>query len=111
MLTREVYDQAGMRAARRAAVEAALGARFWGLVLGTLGRQGNPRVLRHLQDALAKRGLEHVVVRGIPKASCCWGWLRHWLVAGGPCHCGCRRTLGRQGDPHMLRHLQAQSCQ
>ena len=63
MLTREVYDQAGMRAARRAAVEAARGARFWGLVLGTLGRQGNPRVLRHLQAALAKRGLEHVVVR------------------------------------------------
>lgn len=38
-LTTETYDQTGMRAARRAAVEAAVPARRWGLVLGTLGRQ------------------------------------------------------------------------
>ena len=38
-LTTEAYDQAGMRAVRRAAVEAAVPARRWGLVLGTLGRQ------------------------------------------------------------------------
>ncbi len=38
-LTTETYDQAGMRAVRRAAVEAAVPARRWGLVLGTLGRQ------------------------------------------------------------------------
>ncbi|KAK9838131.1 hypothetical protein WJX81_003166 [Elliptochloris bilobata] len=62
VLTRETYDQAGMRAVRRAAVEAACGARVWGLVLGMLGRQGNPRVLRHLQAVLEKLGLEHVVV-------------------------------------------------
>ncbi|KAF5835432.1 putative diphthamide synthesis protein-domain-containing protein [Dunaliella salina] len=43
-LTREYYDQAGMRAARQAAVEAARGAQRWGLVLGTLGRQGNPAI-------------------------------------------------------------------
>lgn len=38
-MTAEQYDQAGMRAARRAAVEAAAPARQWGVVLGTLGRQ------------------------------------------------------------------------
>jgi len=62
-LTREAYDQAGMRAARRGAGGAARRARRWGLVLGTLGRQGNPGVLAHLQAVLIKHGLEHVVVR------------------------------------------------
>jgi 2-(3-amino-3-carboxypropyl)histidine synthase len=52
VLTRESYDQAGMRAARRAAIEAARGARHWGLVLGTLGRQGNPRTAELLRQRL-----------------------------------------------------------
>ena len=130
LLTREVYDQEGMRGARRAAVEAAratLGGRRqrrqqqqeqpqqgqegqeqqpqqeqgqqqdqqpqqqqrlqdgqqpsplpqqqdleqqqepqqqqpWGLVLGTLGRQGSPAVLARLQAALAARGQPYVTV-------------------------------------------------
>jgi len=40
---------AGMRAVRQRAVESARGARRWGLVLGTLGRQGNPAILNRLQ--------------------------------------------------------------
>ena len=64
VLTRERYDQGGMRAVRRAAVEAARAAEgSWGLVLGTLGRQGNPRILRHLQGLLAKRGVLYTNVR------------------------------------------------
>ncbi|KAJ9509360.1 hypothetical protein QJQ45_001800 [Haematococcus lacustris] len=42
-LTREHYDQAGQ-------------ARHWGLVLGTLGRQGNPHLLDHLRDELQSSG-------------------------------------------------------
>jgi diphthamide biosynthesis enzyme Dph1/Dph2-like protein len=38
-MTVERYDQEGMRAGRRRAVEAAAPARQWGIVLGTLGRQ------------------------------------------------------------------------
>ena len=34
---------------RRRAIETARGARRWGLVLGTLGRQGNPHILTLLQ--------------------------------------------------------------
>ncbi len=45
-----------MRAARRKAVDAARGARHWGVVLGTLGRQGNPALVRRLQQALADAG-------------------------------------------------------
>ncbi|KAL4430651.1 hypothetical protein ABPG75_005907 [Micractinium tetrahymenae] len=61
-LTKESYDHAGMQAARRAAIEAAAGARSWGLVLGTLGRQGNPRILAQLQQLLAARGRRYVTV-------------------------------------------------
>lgn len=56
VLTRESYDQVGMRAARRAAIQAAVGARHWGLVLGTLGRQGNPRTADMLQQRLSEAG-------------------------------------------------------
>lgn len=66
MLTEEKYDHVGMREARRAAVEAAKAARHWGLLLGTLGRQGNPRLLSHLQDCLSRHGIPHTVVRTSP---------------------------------------------
>ena len=61
-LTSESYDQAGMRAVRRAAVEAAIPARRWGLVLGTLGRQGNPKLLDHIRSVLDGKGLQYTVV-------------------------------------------------
>ena len=63
-MTIERYDHAGMRGARRQAVEKARGARNWGLVLGTLGRQGNPRILEHLRGCLDRRALPYTVVRG-----------------------------------------------
>ncbi|EIE19179.1 hypothetical protein COCSUDRAFT_19880 [Coccomyxa subellipsoidea C-169] len=62
VLTLERYDQAGMRAVRRRAVEAAAGAASFGLVLGTLGRQGNPRILDHLQSLLSRRGIPYTNV-------------------------------------------------
>jgi hypothetical protein len=48
---------AGMRTARRKAVQAAKGARSWGVVQGTLGRQGNPALVQSLQRVLQERGL------------------------------------------------------
>jgi 2-(3-amino-3-carboxypropyl)histidine synthase len=56
VLTLESYDQVGMRAARRAAISAAAGVQHWGLVLGTLGRQGNPRTAVLLQQHLGDAG-------------------------------------------------------
>ncbi|KAF6262034.1 putative diphthamide synthesis protein-domain-containing protein [Scenedesmus sp. NREL 46B-D3] len=52
----ETYDQAGMREVRRRMIEAAACAKHWGVVLGTLGRQGNPRIVTTLQQHLAARG-------------------------------------------------------
>ena len=51
-----------MKAARRAAIEKASRAKSWGVVLGTLGRQGNPHILTPVQARLASRGLPHSVV-------------------------------------------------
>lgn len=62
LLTREEYDHAAMRAHRTRALESARGARVWGLILGTLGRQGSPALLLHLRALLSALGREHVVV-------------------------------------------------
>lgn len=61
-LLAESYDHAGMRAARRKAVQAATGARRWGVVMGTLGRQGNPRIVEHLEGRLRAKGLTYTLV-------------------------------------------------
>ena len=60
-LTREEYDQRGMREARRAAVEQASTAKRIGVILGTLGRQGSPAILRHIESRLRSRGIEYTV--------------------------------------------------
>ncbi|KAG2426141.1 hypothetical protein HYH02_014856 [Chlamydomonas schloesseri] len=62
VFTRERYDHAGMRAVRRRAITAARKARHWGVVLGTLGRQGNPAILASLQRHLAAAGLRHTLL-------------------------------------------------
>ena len=62
VLTEEHYDHKGMRQARRKAIEAAQKAKQFGLILGTLGRQGNPRILDHLQGVMQQKGLSFTVV-------------------------------------------------
>lgn len=59
----EEYDTKGMRETRKRAIEKAMmEARTWGIVLGTLGRQGNPRILERLQKRMGKKGFDYVVV-------------------------------------------------
>ncbi|OSX74404.1 hypothetical protein BU14_0290s0012 [Porphyra umbilicalis] len=60
--TEEGYDHGRMRTARRRAIADAAPADRWGVVLGTLGRQGSPAILRRLTDALAAAGRAAVVV-------------------------------------------------
>lgn len=45
VFTREYYDHEAMRALRLQAIDKARLAKKWGLILGTLGRQGSPKVL------------------------------------------------------------------
>ena len=61
-ITKEEYDQGGMRQVRRRAIEAARGASFFGVILGTLGRQGNPRIVEQVCAELEAQGRRHVVV-------------------------------------------------
>ena len=62
VLTRETYAHEKMKALRRDSVRRAAKAKRWGLVLGTLGRQGNPDVLRHVQSLLRGMQLPYVTV-------------------------------------------------
>ncbi|CAH8580765.1 unnamed protein product [Dicrocoelium dendriticum] len=61
-LTHEQYDHTVMRSRRKAAVDAAREANFFGLILGSLGRQGSPVVLQRLQNRLTELGKRFVVV-------------------------------------------------
>lgn len=60
--TVEEYGHKQMRSMRRAAVEQAKEARSFGIILGTLGRQGSPAILERLQAAARKAGKSSVVV-------------------------------------------------
>jgi 2-(3-amino-3-carboxypropyl)histidine synthase len=70
VMTAEAYDVGAMAGARRRAVAAAAAAaaerpperKPWGLVLGTLGRQGAPAVLDRLAAALDAAGVAHFTV-------------------------------------------------
>ncbi|XP_072548076.1 2-(3-amino-3-carboxypropyl)histidine synthase subunit 1 [Salminus brasiliensis] len=56
VFSRERYDHEAMRANRQQAIERARSAQRWGLILGTLGRQGNPKILEHLETKLEALG-------------------------------------------------------
>ena len=61
-ITRERYEHEQMHALRRTAIAAVKGVTRWGLVMGTLGRQGNPDVLAHFQRLLERRGCTHLTI-------------------------------------------------
>ncbi|CAN4099797.1 unnamed protein product [Withania somnifera] len=58
----EEYDHKGMKEERKKAIEKAREAKNWGIVLGTLGRQGNPRILDRLEKKMAEKGMTWTVV-------------------------------------------------
>ncbi|TYH85692.1 hypothetical protein ES332_D02G286200v1 [Gossypium tomentosum] len=58
----EEYDHKGMRETRRRAIEKAKSAKSWGIVLGTLGRQGNPKVLERLEGKMKEKGYDYTVI-------------------------------------------------
>ncbi|KAJ8560266.1 hypothetical protein K7X08_004324 [Anisodus acutangulus] len=58
----EEYDHNGMKEERKRAIEKARGVKNWGIVLGTLGRQGNPRILDRLEKKMSEKGMTWTVV-------------------------------------------------
>ncbi|PTB59412.1 hypothetical protein M431DRAFT_491018 [Trichoderma harzianum CBS 226.95] len=59
-LTRETYGHDEMQSVRRSAIQTARKARRWGLILGSLGRQGNPHTLALIERELAERGIPKI---------------------------------------------------
>lgn len=61
-LTRETYGHVEMQDLRRAAIRTARTAQSWGLILGSLGRQGNPHTLAAIEARLRQLGIPFVTL-------------------------------------------------
>ena len=61
-LTRERYDHAELHSLRHEAIATARKSRTWGLILGALGRQGNPHSLNAIKSAAELKGIQVIVL-------------------------------------------------
>ncbi|KAI9839508.1 MAG: Diphthamide biosynthesis protein 1 [Sarea resinae] len=59
-LTHEVYAHAEMHSLRHAAIQTARTAKKWGLILGSLGRQGNPHTMTLIEQQLRARRIPYI---------------------------------------------------
>lgn len=60
ILTRESYSHTEMLSLRSDAISTARSARKWGLILGALGRQGNPHTMTLIENHLAAKGIPFI---------------------------------------------------
>nr|MBE5724742.1 putative diphthamide biosynthesis protein 1 [Cucujiformia] len=60
--TREYYEYDAMNFFRKQAIERCRNAKKFGVIMGTLGRQGNPKVVEYLRSRLRKNNREEVVI-------------------------------------------------
>ncbi|KAL5003575.1 Diphthamide biosynthesis protein 1 [Aspergillus recurvatus] len=59
-LSRESYDHVEMHSLRRDAIATARSAKKWGIILGSLGRQGNPHTMAMIESHLNERDIPFV---------------------------------------------------
>jgi len=62
VLTEEAYDAPLMQKTRFGEIGKTKGVKRWGVILGTLGRQGNPNILRRIQRLLKEHDCEFFVM-------------------------------------------------
>jgi 2-(3-amino-3-carboxypropyl)histidine synthase len=62
ILSIEKYDFLQMISIRKKAIEKAKQAQIFGIILGTLGRQGNPQILDRFKCVLQKQGKKYMVL-------------------------------------------------
>lgn len=60
--TEELYDHDSMRSFRKDSIEKAVNAKKFGIILGTLGRQGSTKVLSHIEKRLQESDRESVII-------------------------------------------------
>lgn len=61
-LTEESYEHDKMKSLRLDAINASRGSKMYGIVLGTLGRQGNPAIVQRIRKALDAKGKKHFLI-------------------------------------------------
>ncbi|KAI9318528.1 putative diphthamide synthesis protein-domain-containing protein [Dichotomocladium elegans] len=61
-ITRERYDHQEMQSLRKHAVTVGSQAKKFGLILGTLGRQGKPEIMEYMEANIRNAGKEYVIV-------------------------------------------------
>ncbi|KAK7192442.1 Diphthamide biosynthesis protein 1 [Paraphaeosphaeria sporulosa] len=59
-LTHETYQHTSLYSLRRTAILTARKATTWGIILGSLGRQGNPHTLTLIENELKRQGLKSI---------------------------------------------------
>ncbi|KAL9004496.1 MAG: hypothetical protein Q9188_002698 [Gyalolechia gomerana] len=59
-LTRETYAHGEMQDTRYQAIRQAKTAKRWGIILGSLGRQGNPHTMTMIENRLRERGIPFI---------------------------------------------------
>lgn len=62
VFSREHYDHSKMKENRWEAILKASKAKCFGLILGTLGRQGSPKIMDYLKNVFTKAGISYIVV-------------------------------------------------
>lgn len=60
--TEELYDHQEMHKIRKGAISEAQKASKFGIILGTLGRQGSTKILDHVEDILRKNNKEYIIM-------------------------------------------------
>ncbi|KAJ9596902.1 hypothetical protein L9F63_012083, partial [Diploptera punctata] len=60
--TEEFYDHQAMREIRKQEIGKAKSVSVFGLILGTLGRQGNPRIMEHFQKRLKEISKSGIII-------------------------------------------------
>lgn len=61
-LTKEYYDHEEMQQVRKKCIADAQNANTFGVIMGTLGRQGSPKVVEYLRERLEKAGKKAIVI-------------------------------------------------
>lgn len=61
-MTEEFYDHKEMRETRLSAINLTKDAKIFGMILGTLGRQGHPKIVDLLQNKLRALRKESVII-------------------------------------------------
>jgi len=86
-ITEEFYDLQLMKTLRQDAISKTSSAQRIGIVLGTLGRQGSPNVLKHLEGYVKKKEKKCVVVllsEIFPKKLSLFDWVEAWVQVACP---------------------------